>query len=446
MKKKLISFILAASMLLSLPESVLADTESSIKASQSQNNTALSETTDQINNEINAQTKLQQDISNLDSQLVSLMSNIDIVTDDIKNTEAQIDAKAQELSDAQTQCDMQYADMETRIRYMYESGSGTSWFSYILEATDFSDFLNRVEYARQMNAYDRNQLDLYKQTIQETEDKKTALEQTKSELTEEQNSLTEQSDDLNTALVQKKSESDNYDSEIAALREKADALNKTISDQNAQIQNILTQKQKEAEQAEAAKALSEKASASETAKTLSDQTSSTDEAEKTSSTASKVNNTQSTSAETDSAVSAEDSSAPAAADSSADTTGQGETVSSSDNIGQQIADFACQFVGNPYVVAGESLTDGCDCAGFVKAVYAHFGVYFERNLDLYMTLGRGVSYEEAKPGDIILYSGHAALYIGNDTIVNASCPELGICIRSPATYRQIIGIRRLFDY
>ncbi|MGX8703827.1 MAG: NlpC/P60 family protein [bacterium] len=116
------------------------------------------------------------------------------------------------------------------------------------------------------------------------------------------------------------------------------------------------------------------------------------------------------------------------------------------NIGVQIADFAVQFNGIPYVSCGADLVTGCDCSGFVHAVYKHFGVDLIRDPNLQGHYGRAVSLAEAKPGDIVVYMGHSAIYIGNNTIINASEPGVGVVIRSPVAYRQIVTIRRLFDY
>ena len=104
------------------------------------------------------------------------------------------------------------------------------------------------------------------------------------------------------------------------------------------------------------------------------------------------------------------------------------------------------WVGGPYVSGGTSLTNGCDCAGFVKAVYANFGYDLIQDPTMQGTCyGTPIgSVAEAQPGDIICYvGGHSAIYIGNNTIVNASNPEYGICVRSPANYRTILAIARL---
>jgi len=111
--------------------------------------------------------------------------------------------------------------------------------------------------------------------------------------------------------------------------------------------------------------------------------------------------------------------------------------------GQEIVDYAKQFMGNPYVYGGTSLTRGTDCSGFVKSVYAHFGVRLPRTSYSMRRVGYSVKYSEIQPGDIICYSGHVGIYAGNGKIVNAIDESKGIGL-SNARYRSIITIRRIF--
>lgn len=117
---------------------------------------------------------------------------------------------------------------------------------------------------------------------------------------------------------------------------------------------------------------------------------------------------------------------------------------SGSELGQAVADFACRFVGNPYVWGGTSLTNGADCSGFVMSVYANFGVSLPHSSSADRHVGYAVDgLENAQPGDLICYSGHVALYIGNGQIVHASTAKTGIII-SNANYRSILSIRRIF--
>ena len=112
--------------------------------------------------------------------------------------------------------------------------------------------------------------------------------------------------------------------------------------------------------------------------------------------------------------------------------------------GNAVAQFALQFKGNPYVYGGTSLTNGADCSGFVMSVYKNFGVNLPHSSSADRHVGSAVaSLEEAQPGDLICYSGHVALYIGDNQIVHASTKKTGIIV-SRANYRNILAIRRIF--
>ena len=112
--------------------------------------------------------------------------------------------------------------------------------------------------------------------------------------------------------------------------------------------------------------------------------------------------------------------------------------------GQAVVDYACQFVGNPYVYGGTSLTNGADCSGFVMSVYAAFGVSLPHSSKSLRSVGYEVSTSDMQPGDIICYSGHVAIYVGNNTVVHASNKKEGIKYTSPASYKKIICVRRIF--
>lgn len=133
--------------------------------------------------------------------------------------------------------------------------------------------------------------------------------------------------------------------------------------------------------------------------------------------------------------------------SSTSTSSSAESSSSysapSGSDGQAVANYACQFIGNPYVYGGSSLTNGTDCSGFVMSVYAAFGIGLPHSSSGQRSCGYEVSLSEAQPGDIVCYSGHVGIYVGNNTIVHASTPSSGIKY-STATYRSVLSVRRIF--
>lgn len=148
---------------------------------------------------------------------------------------------------------------------------------------------------------------------------------------------------------------------------------------------------------------------------------------------------------------AESQTGSSAGTGSSSSTGTGSSSSSTDSApvstsssGQAVINYASQFLGNPYVYGGSSLTGGTDCSGFVMSVYAHFGVSLPHSSSALRSVGYGVSYSSMQPGDILCYDGHVAIYAGGNTVIHASNPADGIKYTSPANYRPVIAVRRIF--
>ena len=141
--------------------------------------------------------------------------------------------------------------------------------------------------------------------------------------------------------------------------------------------------------------------------------------------------------------SASSSSSSSSSESSSSSSSSKTYAAPSGSNGSAVVSYGSQFVGNPYVYGGSSLTNGTDCSGFVMSVYSAFGVSLPHSSSSLRSVGYGVSYDEMQPGDIVCYSGHVGIYAGNGTLLHASNPRTGITYTN-VDYKQILAIRRIF--
>ena len=110
--------------------------------------------------------------------------------------------------------------------------------------------------------------------------------------------------------------------------------------------------------------------------------------------------------------------------------------------GADVVAYAMQFVGNPYKWGGNSLTKGCDCSGFVHLVYAHFNISTPRYSQAFKSQGQPVAFSNIQAGDVVVYPGHVAIYIGNGCIVEAQSTRAGITANRSVKCHTITGLRR----
>lgn len=370
---------------------------------------------DNVQSEIDAmegdKENAEAEIEEIDEELVDILLSIDIINEDIANKKAEIEAAQVEYDESVIREEEQKKAMNRRIKFMYEKGD-VSYMTLLLESQSLAEAVNKQDYTEKLYAYDRVLLEQYQETKAAVAEKQVKLETELSELEEIDQDLQEQKDSLQAMIDERQEILDNFDEQLSAARDKANSYKDQIRQQASEIKQI--------EQAEAAKKAEEEAKrkAEEAARKKAEE-----EAKKKAAEEAAANGEQSS----ESSDTPEPPSEPAS---------PGDA-----SKGQEIANFACQFVGNPYVAGGTSLTEGCDCSGFTSSVYAHFGISLPRSSYAQSAAGRPVTYAEAQPGDVMYYGGHVAIYIGNNQIVHASTAATGIKI-SNASYRTVITIRR----
>ena len=468
MKKRIVCLTLALLMTATQVVSVSASREDELREEQAITSQQLDATYSRMDELAYAKSQLENEISELDSNLVSVMVSIDTLKGDIDNKEVDIIRTKQDLAKAQKARDKQYESMKLRIQALYEQGGDTAWFQMMLNSEDLSDLLTRAENTQQMYEQDRKNLDKYVNTINEVNNLKTQYESEKAELEEMKASYEEQSYNLQCQIDQKKSESADYENEIAYAQQQATEYANLLAEQTAEIQRLEAERIAAEEEArrqaeeEAARQAAEEAAAEEAAANAQEDEESDSEDVEYDEDGNAVNNTDDSESEDDEEYDENGDDDTSSDDVEYDEYGnvidsdntvsaddyENEQSSSSDSSsysgsGSSVVDYATQFVGNPYVWGGTSLTNGADCSGFVQSVYANFGISLPRTSYEQQYAGTEVSYADAQPGDLICYGGHVAIYMGNGRIVHASNSVDGIKISDNAAYRTIVSVRRL---
>lgn len=474
MKKRIICLTLALLMTATQVVSVSASREDELREEQAITSQQLDATYSRMDELAYAKSQLENEISELDSNLVSVMVSIDTLKGDIDNKEVDIIRIKQDLAKAQKARDKQYESMKKRIQCLYEQGGDTAWFQMMLNSDDLSELLTRAENTQQMYEQDRKNLDKYVNTINEVNNLKTQYESDKAELEEMKASYEEQSYNLQCQIDAKKAESADYENEIAYAQQQATEYANLLAEQTAEIQRLEAERIAAEEEArrqaeeEAARQAAEEAAAAEAAE--QEQESESEDNVEYDEDGNVIENSDDESEESDSEEDVEydengdvvdsgtssddveydeygnviDSDNTVSADDYESEQSSGSDSSSSySGSGSSVVDYATQFVGNPYVWGGTSLTGGADCSGFVQSVYANFGVSLPRTSYEQQNAGTEVSYADAQPGDLICYGGHVAIYMGNGRIVHASNSVDGIKISDNAAYRTIVSVRRL---
>lgn len=372
--KRILAGILAVA--LCFPMQTFA-TETEIKKQKQETQKQLDEINSKMKQIESQRNAVLSEIDSLDSELVDLMLNLELLEGDLEQKEAEMAEAQEEYDEAKAQEDAQYQAMKLRIQYIYEEGE-TDYLSLFLKAESFGDFLNKADFAQEIQTKDKEMLTAYQEIKAEVAELLEELELEKSDLEALQAEYEESKAATEAALAEKKAQEDDYESQLADARKKAQEYKSQIQKQNQQLQKLAEERKKKE-----------------------------------------------------------------AAAGGSGSSGGGIVVSGNSATGRSIANYALQFVGNPYVLGGTSLTNGADCSGFVQSVFKHFGISLPRTSDEQGRYGREVSYSEAQAGDIIYYGGHVAIYLGGGRIVHASTPATGIKTGN-ATYRTIRSVRRCY--
>ena len=460
MKKRIVCLTLAILMCGSQAVSVMADRESDLREEQAWTSQQLDATYARMNALWEQKQQLESQIDSLNSDLVNVMVSIQTLENDIASKEAEIEKTQGDLTKAQNAKDKQYSSMKKRIQYLYEKGGNNAWFQMMLNADNLADLLTRAEYTQQMYEQDRESLQKYARTIEEVQKLEDQYEQEKADFETMKQEYEAQQSNLQYQLDVTRANSADCENEIAYAQQQATEYANLLAEQQAEIEQLEAERiaaEEEARRQAEAEAAAAAAAAQEAEESQSDE-SYDDYSEEDSEDYSDSSDTDVQYDEDGDVVSgSSDSSSDYEYDEYGNVIDSDNTVdydsysesssssssSSSSGSGSSVVNYATQFVGNPYVWGGTSLTNGADCSGFVQSVYANFGVSLPRTSYEQQNAGTEVSYADAQPGDLICYGGHVAIYMGNGQIVHASNSRDGIKISDNAAYRTITSVRRL---
>ena len=393
-RKRLCSMVLALAIVVTgIP--VSATSIKNIQSEKAKNESELKNIQSKISGIESQKSALSSEVSSLNDDLTDTLLNIEVLESDLADKEAEIEQAQKDYEAAKATEEQQYDSMKKRIQYLYETGQ-ESYLEMLLTSDSVADLVNKVDYAEELQEYDRRLLDEYKAAKQAVIDLQAQLEEEKQELLEMEEQLKQEKANLESVIAQKRSQIADFDSQLSAAKAKVSEYQKKIKEQNAQIKQL--QKEEEAKRKAAAAQSSTSSSGSSTA------------------------------------------SSGSTSGYSSKSSGKTATVSGGGG-GSSIASTGLRYVGNPYVYGGNSLTNGTDCSGFVHLIYAACGISTPRDSNSLAGGGRAVSESEMLPGDVVCYYGHVGIYIGNGQIVHASTPSSGIKV-SNMYYRSIRCVRR----
>lgn len=357
----------------------------------------------------------------LEEELVRLLALKDILESDMEELKTQIQEADRDYRQAEEKRQRQYDILKKRIQFLYEEGDIT-YLDILLKAKNIGDVVSQTEYFRQLYEYDQEIIQRYEKLKQEAAGKKELLEEKQSQLEVMEEENESQQKELEGFIAARQKESSGFALELEAAQARAAQAAGEVIRKTEEIRILRARQEEERIRQEKERIRQEQESAGQE---------------------SGAAGREPGGAGREPGGAGQESGSAGTAQDSAGTAG-GRSVKSigGTEFGRNVADYALQFVGNPYVYGGTSLTGGTDCSGYTQSVYRYFGVSIPRTSGEQAGFGREIPYEDMEPGDLVCYSGHVAMYIGGGRIVHASSRKEGIKVSNDPAYRTIVSIRR----
>ena len=357
----------------------------------------------------------------LEEELVRLLALKDILESDMEELKTQIQRADRDYRQAEEKRQRQYDILKKRIQFLYEEGDIT-YLDILLKAKNIGDVVSQTEYFRQLYEYDQEIIQRYEKLKQEAAGKKELLEEKQSQLEVMEEENESQQKELEGFIAARKTESSSFALELEAAQARAAQAAGEVIRKTEEIRILRARQEEDRIRQEKERIRQEQESAGREPGSAGQESGGAGQASE----------------------AAGREPGGAGRESGGAGTAGGRPVKSigGTEFGRNVADYALQFVGNPYVYGGTSLTGGTDCSGYTQSVYRHFGVSIPRTSGEQAGFGREIPYEEMEPGDLVCYSGHVAMYIGGGRIVHASSRKEGIKVSNDPAYRTIVSIRR----
>ena len=364
----------------------------------------------------------------LEEELVRLLALKDILESDMEELKTQIQEADRDYRQAEEKRQRQYDILKKRIQFLYEEGDIT-YLDILLKAKNIGDVVSQTEYFRQLYEYDQEIIQRYEKLKQEAAGKKELLEEKQSQLEVMEEENESQQKELEGFIAARQKESSGFALELEAAQARAAQAAGEVIRKTEEIRILRARQEEERIRQEKERIRQEQESAGQESGAAGREPGGAGR--------------EPGGAGREPGGAGQESGSAGTAQDSAGTAG-GRSVKSigGTEFGRNVADYALQFVGNPYVYGGTSLTGGTDCSGYTQSVYRHFGVSIPRTSGEQAGFGREIPYEDMEPGDLVCYSGHVAMYIGGGRIVHASSRKEGIKVSNDPAYRTIVSIRR----